>query len=119
MGAGTDGAAAPQPVLAQGLGDGEEVRGSGRGRLKSASPSTNGSLKLRPKPCCALSAQEAVVRGVTDSSAPIEQLMGAEVWEARSEVQRDHLLVLRGLLACDVLVHCLQKRHAVTYGVNR
>lgn len=63
--------------------------------------------------------QEAVVRGVTDSSASIEQLMGVEVWEARSDAQRDHLLVMRGLLACDVLVHGLQKRHAVAYGVNR
>ncbi len=29
------------------------------------------------------------------------------------------VLALRGLLACNVMQHCLQKRHRVDYGVNR
>ncbi len=35
-----------------------------------------------------------------------------------TDTQRHHLLALRGLLACHVLPHSLQKRHGVTYGVN-
>ena len=34
-------------------------------------------------------------------------------------VRRERLLVLRGLLACDVLWHCLSLRHRVDYGVPR
>ena len=31
---------------------------------------------------------------------------------------RHQLLAARGLLACGVLLHCLQSRHSVNYGVN-
>ena len=31
----------------------------------------------------------------------------------------DQVLTARGLLACGLLVHCLQSRHRVNYGVNR
>jgi hypothetical protein len=33
--------------------------------------------------------------------------------------QKDQVLALRGLLACNLLQHCLQKRHLVDYGVSR
>lgn len=33
--------------------------------------------------------------------------------------KRDQLLAARGLLACGLLVHCLQSRHRVKHGVNR
>eukprot|EP00798_Chlamydomonas_sp_ICE-L_P025429 gene25429-11089_t len=33
--------------------------------------------------------------------------------------QKDQLLALRGLLARNVLTHCLEKRHLVEFGVNR
>ena len=33
--------------------------------------------------------------------------------------QTDQVLALRGLLACNLLQHCLQKRHLVDYGVSR
>jgi hypothetical protein len=36
-----------------------------------------------------------------------------------SEDQLAVVLALRGLLACNLLQHCLQKRHQVDYGVNR
>eukprot|EP00798_Chlamydomonas_sp_ICE-L_P016685 gene16685-22945_t len=35
------------------------------------------------------------------------------------EYQKDQLLALRGLLARNVLRHCLEKRHLVDFGVNR
>jgi hypothetical protein len=36
-----------------------------------------------------------------------------------SDDQLAVVLALRGLLACNLLQHCLQKRHQVDYGVNR
>ncbi len=36
-----------------------------------------------------------------------------------AEDQLSQVLALRGLLACKVMQHCLQKRHRVDYGVNR
>jgi hypothetical protein len=38
---------------------------------------------------------------------------------ALGEDQKAQLLALRGLLGCGLLVHGLQKRHQVDYGVNR
>lgn len=35
-----------------------------------------------------------------------------------SEEERSHVLMLRGLLAFDVLLHCLMKRHNVDYGIT-
>lgn len=34
------------------------------------------------------------------------------------ENERSHLLMLRGLLAFKILLHCLQKRHNVDYGIT-
>ena len=42
--------------------------------------------------------------------------------QARAGLQEDQLhqvLALRGLLGCNLLQHCLQRRHLVDYGVNR
>eukprot|EP00775_Hariotina_reticulata_P004976 gene4976-5218_t len=36
-----------------------------------------------------------------------------------SDDKKDHLLAVRGLLACGLLLHCLQRRHRVHYGVSR
>jgi hypothetical protein len=33
--------------------------------------------------------------------------------------KRHQILAARGLLACGLLVHCLQSRHRVNYGINR
>jgi hypothetical protein len=40
--------------------------------------------------------------------------MGDEI----KSVQCDHLLALRGMLACGLLVHCLSRRHRVDYGID-
>jgi hypothetical protein len=45
-----------------------------------------------------------------------EEAWAAE-WE-EDEVQLQDLLALRGLLACGLLVHCLQRRHRVDYGIK-
>jgi hypothetical protein len=61
--------------------------------------------------------QEAVLQFITDPSDSYEQLMAAV--PGLSPDQADQLLVLRGLLACNMLQHCLQKRHNVDFGINR
>lgn len=53
---------------------------------------------------------------ITDTSQPAEQILGSP---ALPPDQMAHVLGLRGLLACGLLLHCLQKRHAVEFGVNR
>ncbi|WIA08442.1 hypothetical protein OEZ85_007879 [Tetradesmus obliquus] len=61
--------------------------------------------------------QEAVLRFITDPSDSCEQLAAAVPGLAPD--QADQLLTLRGLLACNMLQHCLQKRHNVDFGINR
>lgn len=54
---------------------------------------------------------------VTDAAADAAELAAAA--PSLSPDQLDQLLTLRGLLACNMLQHCLQKRHNVDYGINR
>jgi hypothetical protein len=61
--------------------------------------------------------QEAVLKFITDPSNSYEQLTAAV--PGLPPDQADQLLVLRGLLACNMLQHCLQKRHNVDFGMNR
>ncbi len=64
--------------------------------------------------------QSAIKQCVLDMSMDsVEALHGAELQEPLTEAQRAHILVLRGLLGCDMLAHALQKRHGVDYGINR
>jgi hypothetical protein len=58
-----------------------------------------------------------VLHFITDPSASYGQLAAAA--PGLSPDQADQLLVLRGLLACNMLQHCLQKRHNVDFGINR
>lgn len=37
----------------------------------------------------------------------------------KQQDMEDQVLILRGLLACNLLQHTLQKRHRVHYGVSR
>jgi len=41
------------------------------------------------------------------------------VWDGLSGEQQSHLLALRGLLAGKLLLHCLQRRHQVDFGVSQ
>jgi hypothetical protein len=61
--------------------------------------------------------QEAVLRFITDPSDSFDALTAALPGLAPD--QADQLLTLRGLLACNMLQHCLQKRHNVDFGINR
>lgn len=51
----------------------------------------------------------------TDASARIKQAS----LSALPDDKQHQLLAARGLLACGLLVHCLQSRHRVHFGVNR
>jgi len=42
-----------------------------------------------------------------------------DCWSDLTKDQQSHLLALRGLLAMRTLLHCLEKRHRVDFGVNR
>ena len=50
------------------------------------------------------------------SQEALELLGGSSVLD---DDRRDQVLVLRGLLMGGTLVHALEKRHLVQYGVNR
>jgi hypothetical protein len=67
--------------------------------------------------------QERILRCVTDEALPASDLLGPDaVGPEPNQLSPDQLavvLALRGLLACNLLQHCLQKRHGVDYGVNR
>jgi len=41
------------------------------------------------------------------------------VWSSLTESQQADLLALRGLLASKFLLHALQKRHNVEFGISR
>lgn len=47
------------------------------------------------------------------------QLLSQESLAGLADDQKAQLLALRGLLACNLMLHCLQKRHRVHYGVSR
>lgn len=78
-----------------------------------------------------LTTQASIIACITDDpngSKPAKQLLGPALWQklVRTVDGREqpsdnlsHILALRGLLACDVLFNCLQKRHGVNYGINR
>lgn len=53
---------------------------------------------------------------ITDEHVPAEDCL-AEL-QLHKE-QQALVLALRGLLACGLLLHSLQRRHRVDYGVNR
>ena len=55
---------------------------------------------------------------ITDSSRPALEALG-QVTADLSEDKVDQLLAARGMLADRLLMHGLQKRHLVDYGVNR
>ncbi|MEW5310745.1 MAG: hypothetical protein WDW38_002512 [Sanguina aurantia] len=60
---------------------------------------------------------ERILRCMTEPSEAVSVILGAEV--ALQEHQFNHLLALRGLLACSILQHGLEKRHCVDFGVSR
>jgi hypothetical protein len=51
-----------------------------------------------------------------DAAASIAK---GDVLSTLPDDKQHQLLAARGLLACGVLVHCLQSRHRVNHGVNR
>lgn len=48
-----------------------------------------------------------------------EECVGSEARASLSLEEWQALLALRGLLAGRIMLHCLQQRHAVQYGINR
>jgi hypothetical protein len=62
--------------------------------------------------------QGAIKRCITDASHSADATL-SERHGALATDQVDQVLALRGLLACDLLCHCLQKRHNVDYGIAR
>jgi hypothetical protein len=71
-------------------------------------------IALTPDP----NLQGLLLRCLTDSSVGVANVLG-DAAEHLPKDQLAHVLALRGMLACDVLQHCLQKRHSVDYGINR
>lgn len=65
--------------------------------------------------------QDLLLHCMTDplTNATVELEQVDERSGGMPEGQRCDVLALRGLLACGVLVHTLQMRHLVDYGVNR
>jgi len=55
---------------------------------------------------------------MTDSSKAADGRL-VECWSDLTEDQQSHLLALRGMLAMRTLLHFLEKRHCVDFGVNR
>eukprot|EP00727_Mastigamoeba_balamuthi_P005973 m51a1_g1996 hypothetical protein (2899) ;mRNA; r:1204735-1213498 len=62
--------------------------------------------------------REQFVRLVTDSAIDVEEAQLEDVAGA-NEQRKEHVLVLRGLLAHEVVFSALEKRHRVDYGVDR
>ena len=60
-------------------------------------------------------AQATVLQCCTDSMHDVNQSMQLL---RLGEKERRHVLMLRGLLAFRLLLHCLQKRHNVDYGIT-
>jgi hypothetical protein len=59
---------------------------------------------------------------ITDSSQSADDLLdpaGGGTLSRLSDDKKDHLLALRGLLDRGLLLHCLQRRHRVHYGISR
>lgn len=68
--------------------------------------------------------QDLLVDLMTDISKDALQMVSAHIstegaLSALPTDKQHHLLTARGLLAGALLVHCLQGRHRVSYGVNR
>jgi hypothetical protein len=64
-------------------------------------------------------AQERLLLCVTDPSVGAVEALGLGADDTLQPAQLQQLLALRGLLACDLLLHGLQHRHLVNYGRNR
>lgn len=58
-----------------------------------------------------------MLRFITEPEADVEELEQAA--PGLMSEQLEQLLLLRGLLACNMLQHCLQHRHNVDFGINR
>lgn len=54
-----------------------------------------------------------------DASRRAAEIMGDAGRAASAGVQWQALLALRGLLAGGILLHCMQQRHGVQYGIRR
>ena len=63
-------------------------------------------------------AQSAFMSAVTDASYAADKLLKSKLACLKGH-QQDQLLALRGMLACNLLQHCLLKRHRVEYGAPR
>eukprot|EP00775_Hariotina_reticulata_P001980 gene1980-2302_t len=65
--------------------------------------------------------KELILACITDRSQSAADLLDPArgALGSLSDDKKDHLLALRGLLACGLLLHCLQRRHRVHYGVSR
>ncbi len=61
---------------------------------------------------------ERLVACMVDRSTAAQDIMG-DGWDALNDEQQSHLLALRGLLAGKLLLHCLQKRHQVDFGISK
>jgi hypothetical protein len=62
--------------------------------------------------------RDAILVFVTDRQANLNTWLPEDDAENFTEVQMNHLLALRGFLACGLFEHCLTKRHRVDYGVD-
>ncbi len=67
----------------------------------------------------AAAAQARLLACITERSVDAWEALGQAVVKELQDVQLEQLLALRGLLACDLLLHGLQRRHLVDYGRNR
>lgn len=66
---------------------------------------------------CVCRSQDRILRCITDNSVAVSDILGMDA--DLKEEQMNHVLTLRGLLACNLLQTSLQKRQCVDFGVSR
>lgn len=63
--------------------------------------------------------KERLLCCMTDETQDAAAILGPSVHQKLTDDQWSQVLALRGLLAGRLLLHCLQKRQNVDFGVNR
>lgn len=64
--------------------------------------------------------QELLLKVLTDRGLDANTTISQDqLLSSLPDDKRHQVLAARGLLACGLLLHCLQSRHRVNYGINR
>ncbi len=66
-----------------------------------------------------LALQDYIVRFMLEAGMSLEDFMGTPGAQVLDAEQQAYILAARGCLALGLMQHTVQKRHLVTFGVNR